>query len=192
MRSFYHLTALIASVALLSSPLTLAQNTNPANNAASGAAGALSNSGTAAGAASTNAPSSAAQANSKASANGQSSGGGATIFNCAGGVVAGIAHPDDDLLFQSPDLLATVQGGACYTLVIATMGDAGSTGEAYALSREQGNAAAYAQMAGVPNVWTGVNASIANQQILVTTLVGAPQIQRVHFRLPDGNMDGSG
>lgn len=159
MRSFFHLTAFVASLALLSPLSASAQDSSAASSA-------------------TNATSSAFT--------------GPTVFNCVGGVVAGIAHPDDDLLFQSPDLLATVQGGACYTLVIATMGDDGLSGEGYALSREAGNAAAYAQMAGVDNVWTGVNATIADQQILVTTLVGAPQIQRVLFRLPDGNMDGSG
>lgn len=35
-------------------------------------------------------------------------------------------------------------------------------------------------------------ATFAGQPVLVQTLVGAPQIQRVMFRLPDGNMDGSG
>jgi hypothetical protein len=37
-----------------------------------------------------------------------------------------------------------------------------------------------------------VTATFAGQPVLVQTLVGAPQIQRVLFRLPDGNMDGSG
>jgi len=116
----------------------------------------------------------------------------AQVFNCVGGTVFIIAHPDDDLLFQAPDLQTDVSSGACITTVILTAGDSGTSGSSYALSREQGNGAAYAQMAGVGSSWTEFTTSFGGQQVLVTTLAGAPHIQRVHFRLPDGNMDGSG
>ncbi|KPV77033.1 uncharacterized protein RHOBADRAFT_12165, partial [Rhodotorula graminis WP1] len=116
----------------------------------------------------------------------------AAVFSCVGGTVFIIAHPDDDLLFQAPDLQTDVASGACITTVILTAGDSGTSGSSYVLSREQGNGAAYAQMTGVGNTWTEFTTSFGGQQVLVTTLVGAPQIQRVHFRLPDGNMDGSG
>lgn len=102
-----------------------------------------------------------------------------------------IAHPDDDLLFQSPTLLDDVQGGDCITTVILTAGDSG-TGLDYAESREAGNQAAYAQMAGVDDSHTEFYATFGGQPVLIRTLVAAPQVQKVYFRLPDGNMDGSG
>lgn len=37
-----------------------------------------------------------------------------------------------------------------------------------------------------------VTAILGGQPVTVQTLVGAPQLQRVLFRLPDGNMDGTG
>lgn len=98
-----------------------------------------------------------------------------------------IAHADDDLLFQSPDLLTDMQSG-CVTTVIMTAGDSGTTGTTYLSARESGNQAAYAQMAGVANTWTEFSAVFGGQPILVRTLVGKPGIQKVFFRLPDGNM----
>ncbi|GJN94214.1 hypothetical protein Rhopal_007288-T1 [Rhodotorula paludigena] len=115
----------------------------------------------------------------------------ASAFSCVGGSVYVIAHPDDDLLFQSPTLLDDVQGGDCITTVILTAGDSG-TGLDYAESREAGNQAAYAQMAGVDDSHTEFYATFGGQPVLIRTLVAAPQVQKVYFRLPDGNMDGSG
>jgi len=37
-----------------------------------------------------------------------------------------------------------------------------------------------------------VTAILGGQPVVVETLVAAPRIQRVMFRLPDGNMDGTG
>lgn len=64
-----------------------------------------------------------------------------------------VAHPDDDLLFQSPTLLDDVDSGECITSIFLTSGDSGA-GSAYARSREVGNQAAYSQMFGVNNTWT--------------------------------------
>ena len=36
-----------------------------------------------------------------------------------------VAHPDDDLLFQSPDLLHDVVGGKCVRTVFVTAGERG-------------------------------------------------------------------
>ncbi|BGP13217.1 hypothetical protein JCM10213_005013 [Rhodosporidiobolus nylandii] len=116
----------------------------------------------------------------------------AAVFNCVGGTVSVIAHADDDLLFQSPDLLGDVQGGGCQTTIIMTAGDSGTTGSTYFSARESGNQAAYAQMAGVSNAYTEFSAVFGGQPITVRTLTGAPNVQKVYFRLPDGNMDGSG
>jgi len=77
----------------------------------------------------------------------------AAVFNCQGGSVYVVAHPDDDLLFQSPDLQTDVSGNNCITAVFLTSGDSGTT-TGYAQSRETGNAAAYAEMAGVANSYT--------------------------------------
>lgn len=124
-----------------------------------------------------------------------------------GGLLSIVAHPDDDLLLyvyctnrevvlicsrsQSPDLIGPVQSGSCVTHVFLTSGDAG-LGNDYPESREAGNEASYAYMAGVTDSWTEYNATFAGQPVLIRTLTGQPNIQRVWFRLPDGGVDGSG
>ncbi|KAK4052066.1 hypothetical protein OIV83_002360 [Microbotryomycetes sp. JL201] len=113
------------------------------------------------------------------------------VFSCVGGSVYIVAHADDDLLFQSPDLLRETRGSTCQTLIVLTAGDSGS-GSAYVQGREAGNEAAYAQMKSVADSYTEFKATFAGNAVLVRTLKGAPQIQKVYFRLPDGNMDGSG
>jgi LmbE family N-acetylglucosaminyl deacetylase len=80
----------------------------------------------------------------------------------------------------------------CVTTIVMTAGDSGTTGTTYLSAREAGNQAAYAYMAGVANKWTEFSAIFGGQPAIVRTLVGAPGIQKVFFRLPDGNMDGSG
>lgn len=70
------------------------------------------------------------------------------VFTCTGGLLSIIAHPDDDLYFQSPMILPYVSKSNCMTTVFLTSGDNGLT-TAYAESREAGNEAAYAYMAGV-------------------------------------------
>ncbi|WP_253769201.1 PIG-L family deacetylase [Goodfellowiella coeruleoviolacea] len=65
------------------------------------------------------------------------------------------AHPDDDLLFMNPDIVADIQGGKEVWTVYLTAGDvpfpAGPLN--YANHRVEGELAAYARAAGVPNVW---------------------------------------
>lgn len=102
----------------------------------------------------------------------------AQVFTCSGGSLYVVAHPDDDLLFQSPDLLTDMQSSLCVTTVFLTSGDSG-VGAAYARSREGGNEAATAQMAGVANTWTEFNATFGGQPVVVHTLIGAPQVQKV-------------
>ncbi|KAM0756596.1 hypothetical protein T439DRAFT_376762 [Meredithblackwellia eburnea MCA 4105] len=115
----------------------------------------------------------------------------ASVFTCTGGTVYIVAHPDDDLLFQSPDLYTDMLSSSCLTTVYTTSGDSG-TGSAYAQSRESGNEAAYAYMGGVNDTWTQFYAIFGGQSVLVRTLVGKPWVQKVWFRLPDGDVDGSG
>ncbi|GAA5869289.1 hypothetical protein JCM8547_005186 [Rhodosporidiobolus lusitaniae] len=116
----------------------------------------------------------------------------ASVFNCVGGSVQILAHPDDDLLFQNPDLRSDFDNNLCITSIYLTSGDSGN-GLAYAKSRETGNAAAYAYMAGATNSsWTEFYATFGGQPVLVKTLVSKPQIQKMFFRLPDGQIEGEG
>ncbi|KAI9364888.1 hypothetical protein DFJ73DRAFT_792472 [Zopfochytrium polystomum] len=72
----------------------------------------------------------------------------AGTFNCVGGSVYIVAHPDDDLLFQSPDLAKDIASRNCVTAVFLTSGD-GDNGLEFAECRELGNEKAYALMANV-------------------------------------------
>ncbi|MGV1010702.1 MAG: PIG-L family deacetylase, partial [Dermatophilaceae bacterium] len=102
-----------------------------------------------------------------------------------------MAHPDDDLIFQSPDILHDLQSGRCLRTVYLTAGDAGSTGT-YEANRESGVQAAYAQMAGVPNQWTVGDAGVQGRAVVKQTLTAMPQVSLVFLRLPDGGTDGNG
>src|SRR5690348_16747395 len=84
-----------------------------------------------------------------------------------------VAHEDDDLLFQSPDILHDVQSGRCVRTVYLTAGDAGND-SSYWSSRESGVEAAYAQMAGVANTWTTTDAGVSGHPIPLLTLNGRP------------------
>ncbi|KAM0752192.1 hypothetical protein T439DRAFT_312308 [Meredithblackwellia eburnea MCA 4105] len=114
-----------------------------------------------------------------------------STFNCVGGSVYVLAHPDDDLLFQSPDLYSDVAAHNCITTVYLTSGDSG-LGSSYAQSRESGNEAAFAYMSGVGDSWTEFSSILGGQPVLVRTLTAIPSMQKVWFRLPDGDVDGSG
>ncbi len=110
---------------------------------------------------------------------------------CVGGAMQVVAHEDDDLLFQNPDILHDIDAGRCVRTVFVTAGDA-AQGELYWKSRENGSRAAYAHMAGVANTWTTVDAGVPGHAIRLQTLVAAPQVSLVFLRLPDGNRTGSG
>ncbi|WP_354187169.1 PIG-L family deacetylase [Arthrobacter sp. UYCu712] len=102
-----------------------------------------------------------------------------------------VAHQDDDLLFQSPALIAAIRGGMCVRTVYVTAGDANEPATYWA-SRESGVKAAYAQLAGVANTWTTADAGIAGHPIPVATLDGATNISLAFMRLPDGFPTGGG
>jgi LmbE family N-acetylglucosaminyl deacetylase len=102
-----------------------------------------------------------------------------------------VAHQDDDLLFQSPDLLETIAGGGCVRTVFVTAGDAG-LGATYWHEREEGSRAAYAAMAGVPNSWSSSEETVAGHSLHVATLVGRPGLSEVYMRLPNGGRSGAG
>ena len=102
-----------------------------------------------------------------------------------------VAHPDDDLLFLSPDLLHAIQAGGNLRTVYLTAGDAGLHAS-YWQDRESGVQAAYAEMAGVANSWTQSDAGVAGHPIPVFTLTDQRNVSLAFIRLPDGDVNGSG
>jgi LmbE family N-acetylglucosaminyl deacetylase len=112
--------------------------------------------------------------------------------SCAlGATLNVVAHEDDDLLFLSPDLLHDVRSGRCVRTVFVTAGDGGG-GEARWMSRESGVRAAYAQMAGVADVWSTSDAAVRGHTVTLLTLDAYPRVSVMFLRLPDGWLDGSG
>lgn len=115
----------------------------------------------------------------------------ASAATCSSRVMYMVAHEDDSLLFQSPDLLHDIQSGACVTTVFTTAGDAGLN-QTYWSGREAGAEAGYANMAGVADSWTQSVTDAASHHIATFTLAGAPNVTLLFLRLPDGDGDGSG
>jgi LmbE family N-acetylglucosaminyl deacetylase len=103
-----------------------------------------------------------------------------------------VAHPDDDLLFLSPDLLHAIQAGGNVRTVYLSAADAGLHASSYWQDREGGVRAAYAEMAGVANSWTQSDAGVAGHPIPVFTLTDQPNVSLAFMRLPDGDVNGSG
>ncbi len=110
---------------------------------------------------------------------------------CSGGKVNVVAHPDDDLLFISPDLLQDVRAGGCVTTIYLTAGDAGREAE-YWGARENGVRAAYAKMYTAANEWRNDALFVNGHVIPSSTLAARPSIRLVFVRLPDGGFDGRG
>ena len=102
-----------------------------------------------------------------------------------------VAHPDDDLLFLSPDLLHAIQSDGDVRTVYVTSGDSGLDAP-YWQDRESGVQAAYAEMAGVANSWMQSDAGVAGHPIPVFTLTDRQDVSLAFMRLPDGNANGSG
>ena len=102
-----------------------------------------------------------------------------------------VAHPDDSLLFQSPDLLQNVQSNLNVLTVHLTAGDDGQ-GKVYWSGRESGIEAAYAQMAGVANSWTTSTLNVGSHALVLKTLTTHPNISVVYMRLPDGGYPAGG
>jgi LmbE family N-acetylglucosaminyl deacetylase len=102
-----------------------------------------------------------------------------------------VAHQDDNLLFQSPDLLQDIQSGRCVRAVFVTAGDAGRE-SSYWEGREEGVEAAYAQMAGADDEWSASQVDAAGRSVRLETLNGDPSVSVVFMRLPSGGVDGLG
>ncbi|MEV7007594.1 PIG-L family deacetylase [Streptosporangium sp. NPDC051022] len=115
----------------------------------------------------------------------------------AGGVPAGLylqvaAHPDDDLLFMSPDLLKLIARGASTVTVYLTAGEsvAGMRDDhpprGYAIDRQRGIRAAYAWVAGARDRWRRKLMVAGRIPVEVDTLTDAPRVQLIFAGLPDG------
>jgi len=102
-----------------------------------------------------------------------------------------VAHQDDTLLFQSPNLIQDFQSNHCVRTIFITAGDDGKE-QPYWLGREEGAQAAYAQMAGVANQWTASTTTVAGHLLHVSTLTAKPSISIYYLRLPDGGTEGEG
>lgn len=87
-------------------------------------------------------------------------------------------HEDDDLLFMNPDIASDVQAGYNVWVVYLTAGDIpyrpGKSygGMEYANMRIEGERAAYARAAGVPNVWTFQQMTFAGHPVATNYLNG--------------------
>ncbi|NLI85488.1 MAG: hypothetical protein GX440_08885 [Propionibacterium sp.] len=110
---------------------------------------------------------------------------------CSGGSIQIIAHQDDDLLFQSPDILSDVDAGRCVRTVYVTAGDSGYDDD-YWESRESGAEAAWAEMADVSNSWMTSTISLAGKSVRMRTLTDSPNVSLIFMRLPDGFPLGTG
>jgi LmbE family N-acetylglucosaminyl deacetylase len=108
----------------------------------------------------------------------------------AGASMQIVAHPDDDLLFQSPDVLHDIQAGKCVRTVYVTAGERGD--EVAMNQREEGVEAAYAMMAGVANSWTTADAGVPTHPMPLVTLSGRPNVSLVFVRLPEGTWGDGG
>ena len=106
-------------------------------------------------------------------------------------VISLVAHPDDDLLFLSPDLLISLRTADAVRTVVLTAGD-GGRGRLYAWAREEGLRRAYAGACQVPNLWEVRRSSVDGIPVWVNTLCRDRRVSLVFLRLPDGSPDGSG
>jgi LmbE family N-acetylglucosaminyl deacetylase len=94
-----------------------------------------------------------------------------------------VAHPDDDLLFLSPDLIHDITRANQVRTVFLTAGDAGLA-PSYWQARERGSRAAYAFMAQRRDQWHEVSSGAGN--VAAQALSAAPHVSVVFLRLPDG------
>ncbi len=108
-----------------------------------------------------------------------------------------VAHQDDDLLFMNPDIAEAVRQNHCVVTLYLTAGDNEYGIQPYGLdytqywrSREDGERAAYARMAGVPNVWTQQIYPFAGKEIRTSVLDGNPRVRLMFLRLRENTSSG--
>src|SRR5664279_1802915 len=102
-----------------------------------------------------------------------------------------VAHEDDDLLFQNPDISEWIAAGLPHRTVYVTAGEFngldGASREEYAAQRQAGERAAYARMAGVSDVWDRFGANVDGREVEFATLRDTDAaVELVFLGLPDG------
>ncbi len=115
----------------------------------------------------------------------------ATADCTAGTTLNVVAHPDDDLLFQNPDILHDIQAGKCVKTLVLTAGDAGSDAS-YVTDRQDGLKAAYASLAGATDSWSAASPTINSHTAQQYTLQSNENISLLFLNLPDGSPTGAG
>ncbi|RYF12537.1 MAG: hypothetical protein EOO40_01040 [Deltaproteobacteria bacterium] len=101
-----------------------------------------------------------------------------------------VAHPDDELVFMTPNWAQMLRRGQALRVLYLTAGDAGEDA-AYWLRREQGMQAAYAEAIGTANLWQRGVRCWAGRCLAAAALVGH-EVTLAFLRLPDGMLDGRG
>jgi LmbE family N-acetylglucosaminyl deacetylase len=103
-----------------------------------------------------------------------------------------VAHPDDDLLFMSPDLYAGVLGERPSVTVYLTAGEATAGLDdrhdpvVYVQDRVEGLHEAYAYLARVRNSWRSEEMTAGRLLVQVDSLAERPRVTLIFVRLPDG------
>ncbi|GII92387.1 PIG-L family deacetylase [Sinosporangium siamense] len=103
-----------------------------------------------------------------------------------------VAHPDDDLLFLSPDMFGAVASGRATATVFLTAGEATAGLDddydplQYIRDREEGIRTAYAVLAGKPNRWRSRLVHAGAARLRMDVLVATPAIRLIFAHLPDG------
>ena len=110
---------------------------------------------------------------------------------CTGSSISFVAHEDDSILFQDPEIPREIAAGRCVRTVFVTAGDAGRA-SSYWLGREAGARAAYAQLMSVSNSWTQTDAGVSGHPIPLFTSTVTPRVSLAFMRLPDGSPTGGG
>ena len=83
-----------------------------------------------------------------------------------------VAHQDDDLLFMNPDIASDMQAGDRVWVVYLTAGEVPPGNYEYAKKRVEGEYAAYARAAHVPNRWTQETIYYGGHELSSSTLNG--------------------
>ncbi len=96
-----------------------------------------------------------------------------------------VAHADDPILFQSPDLLHDLSSGRGVRTVALTAGSAGR-GKRYWSGREAGMMTAYAKLAGLANSWRATTLRINGHQIAEYAMTARSNVVIDFLRLPEG------
>jgi LmbE family N-acetylglucosaminyl deacetylase len=103
-----------------------------------------------------------------------------------------VAHADDALLFLNPDQQKDIAAGYVTRIVCLTAGESIFTDPAYWQGREAGMLASIASLAGVADSWTSSTLTVNGIPLLCQQLTAMPSVSMEFFRLPDGNVNGSG